>query len=63
MTRQDVLRIFGSYAKAGRALGMSRQAVWQWDDPIPTMYADRIIGACLRQGIPIPADILLKKSA
>jgi hypothetical protein len=63
MTHQDIKRIFGSYAKCGKALDMTRQAVWQWPDPLPDGYADRVIGACIRLGIAIPADVLAKKSA
>lgn len=64
MTKQDIKRIFGSYANCGRAVGLTRQSVYSWPDPVPHCYADRVLGACVRQGISVPADILLKaKSA
>ena len=63
VTKHDVKRIFGTYAEAGRALGMTRSAVFQWPDVLPDGYADRVIGACVRTGKPIPADLLAVKSA
>lgn len=63
MTKQDIKRIFGSYAECGRVIGLSRQAICLWPDPVPLCHADRVMGACVRKGMAIPADVLAKVSA
>lgn len=42
MRKQDVIEHYGSEARAARALGISRQAVNAWPDPIPENTAYRI---------------------
>lgn len=35
MRKTDVVSFFGSIPKTAKALGITRGAVWQWDDIIP----------------------------
>lgn len=36
MLKQDAIQLFGGSAKLARALGISRSAVSQWGDKVPT---------------------------
>ena len=48
-TKQDAIRIFGGTMKAvGDALGISRQAVYQWPEELPQDTSDRLVGAAIR---------------
>ena len=35
MTKSDVIKFYGSGARAAKALGRTRGAVWQWDELLP----------------------------
>ena len=52
MTKKDALKLFRcrSLAAIGRLLGISRQAVCQWPDPLPQRLCDELRGAALRLG-------------
>ena len=52
MTKQDALKLFRcrSLAALGRLLGITRQAVCQWPDPLPPRLCDELRGAALRMG-------------
>lgn len=51
MTKEQMVLILGGSVKsATEALNSSRQAVWQWRDPLPRHLADRVIGAAIRKG-------------
>jgi hypothetical protein len=39
----------GTISNAARTLGISRQAVHQWPDPVPQAVADRILAHRVRQ--------------
>lgn len=48
-TKQEAIRIFGGTMKAvGDALGISRQAVYQWPEDLPQDTSDRLVGAAIR---------------
>lgn len=48
-TKQEAIRIFGGTMKAvGDALGISRQAVYQWPEELPQDTSDRLVGAAIR---------------
>ena len=46
----------GSIGAASETLGISYQAVNQWPDVLPIRIADRVLGACVRNGIAIPPE-------
>lgn len=49
MKKQDALDLFGGRpVDAARALGVTRQYVNLWDDPLPQNIEDRVVGAYIR---------------
>jgi len=42
MNRTEVIEFFGNQARTARALGITRQAVCRWPDPIPLQAAARV---------------------
>ena len=42
MKKKDVIEFYGSAAEAGRKLGISRAAVGQWPDIVPSLRAYQI---------------------
>jgi hypothetical protein len=42
MTKQEVIEFFGSASKTGRALKITRQAVYDWPDIVPLKSQWRI---------------------
>jgi hypothetical protein len=42
MKKSDVIAHFGGEVKTAAALGLTRQAVYQWTDPIPERLAYKI---------------------
>lgn len=46
----------GSVAKAAEAIGINSQAISQWPELLPRRLEDRVIAACVRRGIAIPAE-------
>lgn len=61
MNKQAAINFLGGSArKAAGVLGISVQAVYDWPDPLSPRIVDRILGACLRQGIKVPAELLAK---
>jgi hypothetical protein len=63
MKKHEAIKTFGfkSGADLGRALGLSRQRISQIpdDEDLDQAMIDRIVGAALRLGKPIP-DALMK---
>lgn len=55
MTKTDAIRLFGTQAALGRALGLSRGRISQWDEELTQRQADLVMGAALRLGL-ISAD-------
>lgn len=53
MKRQTAIDAFGSVAKLAGAIGVTRQAIYQWPVDLPLEYADRVRGAAIRTGVPI----------
>lgn len=53
----------GTVAKAADAIGINSQAVSQWPDTLPGRLSDRVIAACVRIGVEVPADLLKHQSA
>jgi len=50
MTKQNAIDIFGSASKLAKALGITRQAVSQWDDNLSLRRIDEVTGAAYRLG-------------
>lgn len=50
MRKEDAIEIFGSPVDLAKALGVTRQAIYQWPDKLGMDQADRVIGAAVRLG-------------
>lgn len=53
MKRETAIAAFGGVAKLAAALGITRQAIYQWPDDLPQDQSDRVYGAAMRIGIQI----------
>ncbi|RLJ20002.1 hypothetical protein DJ031_06740 [bacterium endosymbiont of Escarpia laminata] len=59
MRKREAVDIFGgSIPDIAKALSISRQAIYQWQDDLSQDQADRVIGAALRCGKKIPLEYL-----
>jgi len=54
MHKKEAVQLFGSVAKASRALEVSQQAISKWPDELPLRISDRVLGAACRLNIKIP---------
>jgi len=63
MTKKEAIEIFGSGAALGRALGISRAAVWQWPERLDQKQTDMVVGAAVRLGKSLPAGSVQSASA
>jgi transcriptional regulator with XRE-family HTH domain len=65
MRKEEAINRFGSVASLATALGITRQAIYQWEEVLPQDQADRINGAAFRLGINTvpPAPTLEQKEA
>ena len=55
MTKQEAADLFGGvHADLARALDMTRGGISQWPDDLTDAQADRVLGAAIRLGRPIP---------
>ena len=59
-TMQAALAVFGSMSDAAKAIGISSQAIHCWPEILPPRILDRVIAACVREGIEVPAHFLKK---
>ena len=50
MNKQHALDVFGGSTELARELGIQRQAVSAWPDPLPQKTVDRLIGLAFRRG-------------
>ncbi|WP_081953440.1 Cro/CI family transcriptional regulator [Mycoavidus cysteinexigens] len=64
ISKQQAIRVFGSGANLGRAIGITRSAISQWPDRLDQRQTDLVIGAALRLGklLPESYEILIKLS-
>ena len=54
-TKQEAIQIFGGTMRAvGDALGITRQAVYQWPEVLPQDTSDRLVGAAIRLNLLSP---------
>lgn len=58
MHKSEAIELLGgSVAKAAEAIGINSQAISQWPEDLPRRLEDRVIAACVRAGIAIPAAL------
>jgi hypothetical protein len=50
MDKKHALDVFGGSTELARELGIQRQAVSAWPDPLPQKTVDRLIGLAFRRG-------------
>jgi hypothetical protein len=50
MTKQEAISIFGGVPGLAKAIGTTRQAIYQWSDDLDQAKTDRVTGAALRLG-------------
>lgn len=55
---QAIELLGGTVTAAAGAVGITYQAVNQWPDLLPDRIADRVLGACIRLGVEIPAEFI-----
>lgn len=51
MKKSEAIQLFGSQSNMARALGITRQAVWQWPEDLSMIRTDWVRGAAMRLGI------------
>jgi hypothetical protein len=54
MRKSSAIEAFGSVTEIAKALGVTRQYVYQWPDELEQPLADRVRGAAQRLGKVIP---------
>lgn len=57
MTKNQAVQMFGGVPALADALGITRQAIYQWPEVLDIERADRLIGAAVRLGIELPSTI------
>ena len=63
MTKSEAIAIFGTAAELARAVGVSRSYVSQWDEELEQGIADRVRGAAVRLGKPVPGNARARRVA
>ena len=59
MFKSEAINLLGSdAATAAGVLEVSYQAVNKWPELLPRRISDRVLGACLRNGIAVPGKFL-----
>ncbi|MDN5850990.1 MAG: Cro/CI family transcriptional regulator [Nitrococcus sp.] len=51
MEKQSAIELFGSVTALAAALGITRQAIYQWPEHLSQDQQDRITGAAIRTGL------------
>jgi len=57
MNKSNAIAIFGGVKKLSDALGIKRQAIYQWKDELTQRQADEIVGAAFRLKYQTMADV------
>lgn len=50
MKKTEAIDLFGTPAKLANALGVTRHAIYMWQDDLPQTTVDRVVGAAVRLG-------------
>ena len=58
MDKKEAVGIFGSKGNLFNALVCTQQNFYQFSDPLNRSQTDRVIGAAVRIGKPVPAKFL-----
>ena len=54
--KKEVLKVlWGSLPKAAKALGITKGAIYQWEEHLPLDKIDRVRGAAMRTGVYKPS--------
>lgn len=59
---QAIELLGGTVGQAAEAIGINSQAISQWPEELPPRLVDRVIAACVRKGIKVPAWALRSAS-
>jgi len=58
MKKSEAIKIFGRTQESmASSLGITKSAVSQWPEELPQHVADRVIGAAVRLGRPLPSEV------
>ena len=59
MTKEQARKIFGNrYSDLAKAVGVGKSAISQWPDELDETRKNIVIGAAIRKGIVVPAELL-----
>lgn len=58
--KQAAIDLFGGVTNTAKAVGVGSAAISNWPDILPPRILDRVIAACVREGIEVPAHFLKK---
>jgi transcriptional repressor of cell division inhibition gene dicB len=54
LTKQQAIAMFGDGVRMAEALGVTKGAISQWPEELDQGKTDRVIGALVRLGKPVP---------
>ena len=54
MTKTQAIKMFGSVTGLAKALGIHRQAIYQWPEQLKQRTSDEVTGAAIRLEIEVP---------
>ena len=58
--KQAAIDLFGGVTNTARAVGVGSAAISNWPNILPPRILDRVIAACVREGIEVPSHFLKK---
>ena len=58
--KHAAIELFGGVTNTAKAVGVGSAAISNWPDILPPRILDRVIAACVREGIEVPAHFLKK---
>lgn len=64
MYKDEAIQLLGgSVTDAANLMGVTYQAISKWPNKLPQRISDRVLGACVRSGLNVPARFLIKNPA
>ena len=65
MTKKEAINLISGNKRPtqvalAQAVGVTKQAIWFWDDILNESQANQVLGAAIRLGITIPDELLRK---